>query len=128
MYAILNVDGSLAEIRMGAIDDSVNTKNREKRYAVPFDEQRPALKPGEQYVFVRRDITADSVTDIYGTEPIPPVVTPRDLAAELDAIKADVARTKAAEAVLIEKGTVTAAEIDAKVPAREVGAIEAAKP
>lgn len=58
----------------------------------------------------------------------PPPAPPRDLAAELDAIKADVARTKAAEAVLIEKGTVTAAEIDAKVPAREVGAIEAAKP
>ena len=57
-----------------------------------------------------------------------PAPAPRDLAAEIDALKADVARTKAAEAVLIEKGTVTAAEIDAKVPAREVGAIEAAKP
>lgn len=57
--------------------------------------------------------------------PPPP---PRDLAAEIDTLKAELRRTKAAEAVLIEKGTITAAEIDAKVPAREVGAIEAAKP
>lgn len=57
----------------------------------------------------------------------PPPAAPRDLAAELDAIKADVARTKAAEAVLIEKGAVTAAEIDAKVPKTAEPIAEAAE-
>lgn len=53
---------------------------------------------------------------------------PRDLGGELDALKAKLARAEAAEAVLIEKGTVTKGEIDAKLPARETGDIEAAKP
>ena len=51
---------------------------------------------------------------------------PRDLAAEVDALKAKLARAEAAEAVLIEKGTVTKGEIDAKLPTREAGAVEAA--
>lgn len=46
---------------------------------------------------------------------------PRDLAAEIDALKAEVARAKAAEAVLIEKSIVSKGEIDAKVP--DVGII-----
>lgn len=50
-----------------------------------------------------------------------PPAAPRDLAAELDQLKADLARAKAAEAVLIEKSVVTKGEIDAKVP--EVGEI-----
>lgn len=54
----------------------------------------------------------------------PPPPPPRDLAAELDALAAKVARAEAAEAVLIEKGTVTAGEIEAKLPARDAGAIK----
>lgn len=43
------------------------------------------------------------------------VVAPaRDVFAEIDAIKAKLARASAVEAVLIDKGTVTAAAIDAK--------------
>lgn len=66
-----------------------------------------------------------------GNQPDPPPPAPppaRDLAAEVDALKAKLARAEAAEAVLIEKGTVTKGEIDAKLPARETGDIEAAKP
>lgn len=126
MYAVLNPDGSVFEIRAGDLDPArVNTTVKTKRYAVPFGEQRPELKPGEQHVFVRRDVTADGVTDIYASEPIPVVPEPRDLAAEIDTLKAELRRTKAAEAVLIEKAVVTKGEIDAKVPEIDVIAIEA---
>ena len=53
-----------------------------------------------------------------------PQPEPRNLAAEVDALKAQIARTEAAEAVLIEKAIVTKGEIDAKVPAREVGDVK----
>lgn len=129
MYAVLNPDGSVFEIRGGDIDPAVvNTDNREKRYAVPFTEDRPALKPGERHVFVRRDATPDGVTDVYASETIVDPPPPRDLAAEIDTLKADLARAKAAEAVLIEKAVVTKGEIDAKVtevseiPVKEVAA------
>lgn len=46
---------------------------------------------------------------------------PRDLAAEIDTLKSELRRARAAEAVLIEKSVVTKGEIDAKVP--EVGEI-----
>lgn len=55
-----------------------------------------------------------------------PPPAPRDLAAEIDAIKGEIARARAAEAVLIEKAVVTKGEIDAKVTAREAGEIGAA--
>lgn len=48
---------------------------------------------------------------------------PRDLATEVDAIKTELRRTRAAEAVLIEKAIVTKTEIDDK--AAEVGEISA---
>lgn len=46
---------------------------------------------------------------------------PRDLAAEIDTLKTELRRARAAEAILIEKAVVTKSEIDAKVP--EVGEI-----
>ena len=45
----------------------------------------------------------------------PPPAPPRDLAAELDAIKADVARAKAIEDAAVKKGVLTRAEVDAEV-------------
>lgn len=49
--------------------------------------------------------------------------TPRDFAAEIDGLKAKLARAEAAEAVLVEKGAVTKGEIDAKLPVRGEGEI-----
>ena len=40
---------------------------------------------------------------------------PRDLAAELDALKANVARAKAIEDAAVKKGVLTRAEVDAEV-------------
>lgn len=53
-----------------------------------------------------------------------PDPAPRDVAAELDALAAKVARAEAAEAALIEKAIVTKGEIDAKLPVREAGEIK----
>lgn len=54
----------------------------------------------------------------------PPPLPPRDVAAELDALAAKVARAEAAEAALIEKAIVTKGEIDAKLPAIDVAAVK----
>lgn len=48
-----------------------------------------------------------------------PSPAPRDLAAELDALAARLARQDAIEAVLVEKGTLTKGEVDDKLPRGE---------
>lgn len=52
----------------------------------------------------------------------------RDLAAEIDALKADLARAKATEAALIAKGTITRGDVDARVEIVVTPGGEAAKP
>lgn len=86
MYAVLNPDGSFHEIRAGEIDERVNTTNRQKRYAVPYAEMRPALQASEQLAFVRRAVTPDGVIDHYRAEPIPPA--PPTLESRIAAIEA----------------------------------------
>jgi len=73
MYAILNQDGTLAEIRSGDLDpERMNTDPASgKRYAVPYDTARPAARDGEHLVFDRREITADGVVDHYRAEARP---------------------------------------------------------
>ena len=69
--------------------------------------------------YAEEDISADDpavLAFLNNTKP-----APRDLAAEIDSLKAKLTRAEAAEAVLIEKAVVTKGEIDAKVP--EVGEI-----
>lgn len=53
-----------------------------------------------------------------------PAPEPRNLAAEIDALAAKLARAEAAEAALIEKAIVTKGEIDAKLPAIDVAAVK----
>jgi len=99
-------------------------------------ETKSGAEPFDDFAVVAPFVAAwqaerDRIAALPPPPPPPPATPPRDLAAELDAIKADVARAAAAEAVLIEKGAVTAAEIDAKVPktaAPIAEAAEAAKP
>jgi len=103
MYAVLNPDGTLFELRAGAIEATTNTRNRQKRYAVSYTEIRPELAPGEQHVFDRRDVTADAVTDVFRIELIPPAVPTLDQ------------RVDGLVAALIKKGLLTAQEVEREI-------------
>lgn len=69
-----------------------------------------------------RDVLAGYGRTLLPGDPLPPA--PRDFAAEIDDLKAKLARAEAAEAVLAEKNIITKGEIEAKLPAREAGAIK----
>ena len=72
MYAVLNPDGSLHELREGEIQPTTNTANRTKRYAVPVSDTRPARTDLQRWVNERRVVTADLVTlEAAGVEVIP---------------------------------------------------------
>lgn len=60
-----------------------------------------------------RDVLAAYGRTLLPGDPPPPA--PRDLAAELDALKANVARAKAIEDAAVKKGVLTRAEVDAEV-------------
>jgi hypothetical protein len=62
MYAVLNPDGTLHELRDGEIQPTTNTANRLKRYAVPVSDTRPARTDLQRRVNERRVVTADLVT------------------------------------------------------------------
>jgi hypothetical protein len=99
MYAILNPDGSFAELREGEIGPGENTQNRTKRYAVPYSQTKPTLQAGEEHVLSQRQVTADSVTDVFLVQAI----------ASLPKSDAEVLI-----ATLIRKRVVTRAEVDAE--------------
>lgn len=101
MYAVLNPDGTFYELRDGSIDATTNTRNRQKRYAVPYRMVQPTLQVGEQHVLDRRDVTSNQMTDTFRAikVPPPPIAVERQLNATIR--------------VLLNKGLLTREEIDA---------------
>jgi hypothetical protein len=98
MYAVLNPNGTFVELREGEIDGTVNTTNRQKRYAVPYTQVTPTLLPGQVPVFDRREVTPNHVTDVFLAGSPPP--RRRDDA-------------QALARALVMKGVLTEAEIEA---------------
>lgn len=70
MYAVIDPGGKLVEFRDGEIDETTNTANREKPYALPVTDVKPALGADQEYgepVVVVRD------SDVTRTFPVQPV-------------------------------------------------------
>lgn len=108
MYAVMNPDGAVYELRDGIIDTTTNTRNRQKPYAVRYEVVRPILRAGEQHVLDRRDVTIDNVMDVFRVEPIP--IKPVDVEQKVEAL------TK----VLIAKTVLTREEIDANITIKDM--------
>lgn len=80
MYAVLNPDGTLRELREGEIKPGDNTGNRTKPYAVPVTDARPEIAQGERWVNERRIVTPSLVTLAADGVEIIPVPTDADIA------------------------------------------------